>query len=422
MSASRTSRFRAAALAGVPVAAILLAVLTPAAQSDVTATRGNAYGVSAALGGSFLIAPQPLANGSGPPFDYSDINSLVGIGLPSTACPPNSLPLVNTAQACVIDVSVVGTSDPNPHFNDVTSRVTVADVIVGGGLLPPLLTLEGVVVNCTADGENVTSSVTIADGTLGGVPLATVGTISPGAGLAIPGVLTVLLNEEVERTEIPGTNRIIVNGARINLLGIAEVIVGHVECEATGPDVNEVTTTSSSSTSSSSTSSTSSTSTTLPGTTTTSTTRPGTTTTTAVGATTTSTAAATTTTTQPVAPTTTVTVPPSGTTLPVATTTTTRPPTAPPLARTGSNLLPLVGLGMLAIALGTLVRRSEQSFSPVAYSTPEPPAPPQPPEFRPVDTLPSAVRRRARRNPLDPAVSDALTAFDGQEPEDEQKE
>jgi len=117
-----------------------------------------------------------------------------------------------------------------------------------------------------------------------------------------------------------------------------------------------------------------------------------------------------------------VTVPLPGTTLPVAatttttsTTTTTRPPAAAPLARTGSNMLPLVGLGMLAIALGTLVRRSEQTFTPATRVSSVPAAPPLPAEFRPIETLPSAVRRRGRRNPLDPAVADALSAFDDED-------
>ena len=173
---------------------------------------------------------------------------------------------------------------------------------------------------------------------------------------------------------------------------------------------------------------TSTTTTTVPGTTTTTTTTvvPATTTTTRATTTTTSTTvapAATTTTSTTIAPV--VTVPPAGSTLPTTTTSTTRPPTvAPPapLPRTGTNLLPLVGLGLLAIALGTLVRRTEQSFTPVAYTTPEPVGPPVTPEFRPLETPPAVTYNRSQLSPLDPATSEALTAFeagDGPEPEPE---
>ncbi len=168
---------------------------------------------------------------------------------------------------------------------------------------------------------------------------------------------------------------------------------------------------------------------TVPGATTTTTTTtapPAATTSTTRATTTTSTTvapAATTTTTTTIAPV--VTVPPAGSTLPTTTTSTTRPPTVAqpaPLARTGTNLLPLVGLGLLAIALGTLVRRTEQSFTPVTYTTPEPVGPPVTPEFRPLETPPAVTYNRSQLSPLDPATSEALTAFeagDGPAPEPE---
>jgi len=89
---------------------------------------------------------------------------------------------------------------------------------------------------------------------------------------------------------------------------------------------------------------------------------------------------------------------------------------APPLARTGSNLMPMVTLALLAIALGTLARRSAGMTSVVETIVDTTPTPP---EFRPIATRPSALRRRTRRSPLDPASSDALSAFesdDGHDP------
>ncbi len=72
----------------------------------------------------------------------------------------------------------------------------------------------------------------------------------------------------------------------------------------------------------------------------------------------------------------------------------------------------MVAIGFLAIALGVIVRRSE-GFMPMTESAAMvPQAPPAPIQFHPVDARPSAARRRVRRNPLDAAARDALSAFD----------
>ena len=209
-------------------------------------------------------------------------------------------------------------------------------------------------------------------------------------------------------------------GAHVNvrpacsLLGVVEIVLAESNCAATGPDVNAAhhhhhdhhhgphhhrppprsrppppTTT-----------------TTVVGATTTTTTSTTTTSTT----TTTVAPAATTTTTTTIAPV--VTVPPAGSTLPPATTTTTTVAPPPPLPRTGTNTMPMVAIGFLAIALGVIVRRSE-GFLPMTESAAMvPQAPPAPIQFHPVDARPSAARRRVRRNPLDAAARDALSAFD----------
>jgi hypothetical protein len=103
----------------------------------------------------------------------------------------------------------------------------------------------------------------------------------------------------------------------------------------------------------------------------------------------------------------------------VATTVTTKAVTvAPPLARTGSNLMPMVTIALLAIALGTLVRRSAGGMAPAVEAVAVDTTPPPPPEFRPIDDRPSAIRRRDRRSPLDPATYDALSAFDDADVDD----
>ena len=61
----------------------------------------------------------------------------------------------------------------------------------------------------------------------------------------MPGTAAVILNAQV-KTKGPGTNGIVAEAARITLLDNTVIVLGHVECLATGPDVNAVTTTSSS--------------------------------------------------------------------------------------------------------------------------------------------------------------------------------
>jgi hypothetical protein len=194
-------------------------------------------------------------------------------------------------------------------------------------------------------------------------------------------------------------------------------------CGATTTTSTSVSSTSSSTVASTS-STTPATSTTLPASTTTTpasttttlasstTTAPAAITTTAPAAITTTAPAAITTTTAP-ASTTTTALPASGTTVPLAATATTRPAGGgSPLARTGSDLTPLVTLALLAIALGSLVRR-RADVSP-ASATPRGVggvAPPLVPEFHPVSRRPSAHRRR-RNSPLDAAATDALSAFE----------
>jgi hypothetical protein len=76
--------------------------------------------------------------------------------------------------------------------------------------------------------------------------------------------------------------------------------------------------------------------------------------------------------------------------------------------------MPTITLALLAIALGTLVRRSADGLAPAAETVVDM-TPPPPPEFRPIENRPSVLRRRTRRSPLDPATSDALSAFEADE-------
>lgn len=88
-----------------------------------------------------------------------------------------------------------------------------------------------------------------------------------------------------------------------------------------------------------------------------------------------------------------------------------------PLARTGSNMMPMVALAMAAIVLGALVFRGA---GPVPV-TPErsPVAPPSPAQFRPLKVRPGQMKRRAQGDALDPAVTDALAAYEAPAPPEE---
>ena len=411
MIASRTSRIRAAALAAIPIAAIVLATLAPSAQADVDSVSARAFGAS--LQSSLLgnvIAPTPLNEGSA----TEPVNSFGPVQ--SSSVPVDVIGLLHVGVLnSRVEGDGVAAGEPAGHFGFSRSRASVADVIVALGAL----SLDAIETQCQSDGTGSTGFTEIVGGILGGNPL--LATPVANTSLSVPGILTVTLNEQT-RSDAVGSTSIRVRGAHVSvlpglgsLLGVVDIVLAESNCSATGPDVNVVPTTTTTSTSTT-TSTTTTTTTRVPATT-------STTTTTVVGATTTTSTttttvapAATTTTTTTIAPV--VTVPPVGSTLPPTTTTTQAPVVTvpPPLARTGTNAMPMVAIGFLAIALGVIVRRSE-GFLLATEAAPAPPAPPAPVQFHPLGARPSAARRRVRRNPLDPAARDALSAFDDDEPD-----
>jgi len=225
--------------------------LSPAA-ADVTATSGRAFGASASVAGIPLVPPTPVVQG-GPAIGYPlNTQTTLPIGVPLPAvCPVTTanVPFGNVVEVCAITASTQGIANANPHLNAATSTVEVAGAAVGSGPAPllgvpePLLTVGAVTATCRADGDVAVGQTTIADLFLGGDPMATVGPIAPNTNLGIPGVLDVFLNEQVPAVDpnTVGINTITVNALRIVVLGTnAEIILGHVECTATGPDVNNI--------------------------------------------------------------------------------------------------------------------------------------------------------------------------------------
>jgi len=254
MATARVSKVRLAVVLALLSASATLGLAlsgnAPAA-ADVTATSGSAFGVSASALGIPLIPPTPVVQG-GPAIGYPlDTETTLPIGLPLPAvCPVTTanVPIGNIAEVCAITASTQGIANANPHLNAATSTVEIAGAAVGSGPIllgipAPLLTVGAVTTTCRADGDEAVGETTIADLFLGGNPVATVGPIAPNTNLGIPGVLEVFLNEQIPAVDpdTVGINTITVNALRIVVLGTnTEIILGHVECTATGPDVNNI--------------------------------------------------------------------------------------------------------------------------------------------------------------------------------------
>ena len=255
MATARVSKVRLAVVLALVSASATLGLaatgLLPAA-ADVTATSGRAFGASASVAGIPLVPPTPVVQG-GPAIGYPlDADTTLPIGVPLPAvCPvtTDNVPFGNVVEVCAITASTQGIANADPHLNAATSTVEIAGAAVGSGPAPilgvpdPLLTVGAVTATCRADGDEAVGETTIADLFLGGDSIATVGPIAPNTTLGIPGVLEVFLNEQIPAVDpdTVGINTITVNALRVVVLGTnTEIILGHVECTATGPNVNNL--------------------------------------------------------------------------------------------------------------------------------------------------------------------------------------
>lgn len=174
-----------------------------AAPAALASTTVEAYGIQAT--GLVTITRQPDAT-------------------LSTASPSN-----------VATATVLGLLAANPLHAAVTqgagsetATATVASVTAAIGSLVGLNT-QAITTTCTAsDGENTTGAVNIVNLTLGSTTLN--GNISPNTNISIPGVATVIINEQTPAS--PGTGDLVVNAIHITLLGenTQDVIIGHAEC------------------------------------------------------------------------------------------------------------------------------------------------------------------------------------------------
>ncbi|MDQ4133477.1 MAG: choice-of-anchor P family protein, partial [Actinomycetota bacterium] len=215
----------------------LVLTATPA-TADVDTVSGAAYAasVNTTLLGQ-IVPPTPpgvagtATEGGDPDFDTGLVSALP-ISVPGVLS-------VGVLNARTVGGNVEG-EDPDAS---VTSFAEAANVVVGLGAI----TIDAVTAQCTSDDSGSTGTVQIVSGQAGGNPLVQ----SPAAGTVIelPGIARIVLNEQIRNDEPGVGTSIIVNALHIELFpgigglpAVADIIIGHVECAAFGPNVLVTTT------------------------------------------------------------------------------------------------------------------------------------------------------------------------------------
>ncbi len=239
MTKFRPRRNQPRAWLGVFGISALVAVMLAGAgtaSADVDSLSGRAYAlrVSTSLLGE-LIPPTPDATGMATePTDSFDSG-------PKSSVPVNipGILFSGTLNSRTFGSGLAGEN----HFATVASRASVEDLVIGAGAI----TVDALEATCTSSGEGSTGAVELVGAVAGGRPLLQ----SPAANtpITIPGIAEIVINEQ-QKVDVPGSfTRISVNALRISLLpsplggpAVADIVVGHVECRADGPDVLVTTT------------------------------------------------------------------------------------------------------------------------------------------------------------------------------------
>lgn len=220
----------------IVVATVALVALS-SAEAQVTSVGGDAYGER--VSGAVKSGPIPqvtLPSAGGGPFVATLADIEAG----------------TTLNSGTLRVSTEGGKLATAEgFSKSSARVSNLDV--GGNVV----TADVVAANCrsvTSGSIGTTSAVNLR---VGGVRLVSA---KVNQAINLPGVARVVVNEQVSAGK-PGTTSLVVNALHITLFGAVsaldqDIIVSHVSCNASGPDVNGATTTSSSTSSTTSTSTT----------------------------------------------------------------------------------------------------------------------------------------------------------------------
>ncbi|HEV2758002.1 MAG TPA: choice-of-anchor P family protein, partial [Acidimicrobiales bacterium] len=245
---TRMQKLRVALLAASTLGASVLFYAANPAHADVDAVAGSAFGASitsSLLGTVLAPSPPGVAGSATEPADgFGPINAQnCPIPVSTTICV--QVPGVLSLGALNAGTQGGGVAGEN-HLGFATSTASVANIAVGS--VGAGLFAQAISSTCTADGNGARGSTTVLGGVLGTNPILQ----SPAAGtmLEIPGVLEVVLNEQLPippATTInsPGSAGIIVNGARITLLPavaglpVLEIILAQSVCAAAGPNVNQ---------------------------------------------------------------------------------------------------------------------------------------------------------------------------------------
>ncbi|WP_344329362.1 choice-of-anchor P family protein, partial [Kitasatospora putterlickiae] len=214
---SRRTRTRTRLLAGAAVTAATAALVCTAspAWAALSAPEANAFVVSAdAVAGMVAVAPTPASS-----YPAGGTQTVVGVNVGPFAS--NALLTATTA------------GDPQAGTSSASATIDSLGVDLGVATV----SLTGVNSTCTATPTGATGSGVIAGGSVK-LPLLPAINLQAGAGpntgIDIPGVGTILLNEQT--TDANGV--LSVNAVRISLLPIlnaADLVIGHAECGGAAP-------------------------------------------------------------------------------------------------------------------------------------------------------------------------------------------
>ncbi|MFB6887871.1 choice-of-anchor P family protein [Kitasatospora sp. NPDC056327] len=207
-------RTRTRLLAAAALTAALVCAAAPA-WAALSAPEAKAYVVSAdALAGTVAVAPTPASA-----YPSGGTETVLGIHVGPFAG----------------DSLLTATTSGDPQAGTSGASATVDSLGVDLGVAT--VSLTGVNSTCTATPSGATGSGVIAGGSVR-LPLLPAIDLQAGAapntGLDVPGVGTVLLNEQT--TDANGIRS--VNAVRISLLPIlnaADVVIGHAECGGAEP-------------------------------------------------------------------------------------------------------------------------------------------------------------------------------------------
>lgn len=204
-----TTRKRLGVVAALGCAGAL-AVAQPAFAAQ--AVNGSAYGAKVSLAGASVLSPTPTV--TLPPSGARQQTTLASVTVPGG---------VLTAHALNVETN----GDPSKGTSH--SQASVSNVTAFSNLVPTLLTAKTITASCDATPSGETGSATIVDGVVSGVPVLTTNP-SPNTTISVPGVATVVLNQQVHNSD----GSLTVNAVHITVLptvnGGADVVLASATC------------------------------------------------------------------------------------------------------------------------------------------------------------------------------------------------